>query len=234
MHLFYVPGITGETCTLSEEESKHAVRVLRLANGDAVQVIDGKGGFFNAVVSDNHPKRCVLALSGKIPAGKHPYNLHLAIGPTKNIDRMEWLVEKATEIGIDSISPVDCRYSERTVIKKERLEKIAVSAMKQSLKAWLPQVEEICPFHDFIAAHQNSGGQKFIAHCHDTPKENLQDVYIKGSDVLILIGPEGDFSEDEVALAVRAGFVPVSLGRSRLRTETAGLVAVMTVALGNA
>lgn len=233
MHLFYVPGISGAECTLSEEESKHAVRVLRLKTGDRVQVIDGAGGWYEAEIGDDHPKRCLLRLLEKKNGAKHPYLLQLAIGPTKNIDRMEWLVEKATEIGLDILSPIDCRYSERSAVKSDRLQKIAVSAMKQSLKSWLPEIREMESFRDFLAAHQDFDGQKFIAHCYDSPKTLLKEAYTKGRNALILIGPEGDFSEEEVKAATGAGFTPVSLGQARLRTETAGLVAVMTVALVN-
>lgn len=234
MHLFYVPELPDETVSLTEEESKHAVRVLRLSAGDRVQLTDGRGTFCEAEVADDHPKRCTLRITARhMEQRPRNYHLHLAVAPTKNIDRMEWLVEKATEIGLDEFTLLDCEHSERGTAKTERLEKIAVAAMKQSQQAWLPQIGEMTDLPFFIASQENFAGQKFIAHCHNTPKQPLKSVYTSGSDVLLLIGPEGDFSHEEVKLAEQHGFVAVSLGETRLRTETAALVGCMTVALAS-
>ena len=232
MSLFYVPNIASGL-VLPEEESQHAVKVLRLQVGDAITVVDGVGGFYNATITNPHPKHCAFEIAEAIlEYGKRDYKLHIAIAPTKNIERLEWFIEKATEIGIDEITPIICRFSERKVIKEERLEKIIVSASKQSVKAYFPKLNPLCTFDELMKNHQAS--QKFIAHCYEEDKKLLQNEITKSSDVLILIGPEGDFSKDEVQKALSFGYVPVSLGNSRLRTETAGVVACHTVAILNA
>lgn len=226
MHVFYTPDIalTGE---LPEEESRHCSKVLRLDVGEEIMLTDGCGNFHRATLATTG-KRCLVNIIETTP--QPPLwqgRLHLAMAPTKNMDRTEWAVEKAVEIGIDAISFLDCRYSERRRLKLERIEKIMVSAMKQSLKARLPQVSELMPFDQFIA--QNTGGRRFIAHCYAEPKPLLRDVVRRGEDALVLIGPEGDFSREEVDKAVAAGYEPVSLSNSRLRTETAALLACMVI-----
>jgi len=232
MALFYVPNLASGNI-LPEEESQHAVKVLRLQVGDAITVVDGVGGFYHARITNPHPKHCGFEITKTIAElGKRDYKLHIAIAPTKNIERLEWFIEKATEIGIDEITPIICRFSERKNIKAERLEKIIVSAAKQSVKAYFPKLNPLCTFDELIKKHQSL--QKFIAHCYEEDKRLLQTEYTKSTDVLILIGPEGDFSKEEVQKALSAGFIPVSLGNSRLRTETAGVVACCTIALTEA
>jgi len=232
MQLFYVPNISGDEILLNETESKHAIRVLRLQNGNRVQVIDGTGGFYEAEITDANQKKCRLSvLKSQLEFGKKDFHLHIAIAPTKNIDRFEWFLEKATEIGIGEITPLLTSHSERKTINIERLEKILVSAMKQSLKAYLPKLNEITPIKHLIV--NNKSKSKYIAYCDDIQKIHLKDAVIRGQDTLILIGPEGDFSPEEVNLAVENGFKIVSLGTARLRTETAGIVACNIVNLAN-
>ncbi len=232
MQLFYVPNISGAEVVLDETESKHAVRVLRLTEGTTVELIDGKGGFYIAEIINANAKKCRLAITkAQKEFGKKNFRLHLAVAPTKNIDRFEWFLEKATEIGIDEITPLLCAHSERKVIKPERLEKILVSAMKQSLKAYLPKLNEFTLFKDFIS--ETSAEQKFIAHCYEGKKPHLKNAITTHSNALVLIGPEGDFSLEEVELATTSGFTAVSLGNARLRTETAGVVACHIVNLAN-
>ncbi len=232
MQLFYIPYISDNEVILNETESKHAIRVLRLTEGSQVQLIDGKGGFYKAVISDAHHKKCKLLITNSIQEfEKRNFKLHIAIAPTKNIDRFEWFLEKCTEIGIDEITPLLSEHSERKVIKPGRLEKILVAAMKQSLKAYLPELNSIINFHEFITSsnYQN----KYIAHCNDGDKIHLKNIIKMGEGTLILIGPEGDFSHEEVALAKRNGFQEISLGTARLRTETAGVAACHIVNLMN-
>jgi 16S rRNA (uracil1498-N3)-methyltransferase len=232
MHLFYTPDLQDDDYRLSEEESKHCVRVLRLTQGDTLFLVDGKGLLCEAVIVAAHPKACMLKVTDKKPGfGMRKYQLTIAVSPTKNIDRYEWFLEKATEIGIDGVIPLLSRYSERKEIKPERLEKVMVSAIKQSIKAYLPQLMPLQTFKQVVKTPFD--GQKFIAHCNDGEKILLRDAITKGGRVLILIGPEGDFSNEEVESALKEGFVPVSLGDSRLRTETAALVACHTVNLNN-
>jgi 16S rRNA (uracil1498-N3)-methyltransferase len=255
MSLFYVPNLSAASI-LPDEESLHAVKVLRLKTGDSIQIVDGKGGFFNARITTPHHKHCAFEITETlVDASKRNYHLHIAIAPTKNIDRLEWFIEKATEIGIDEITPVFCQNSERKIVKEERLEKIIVSAAKQSLKAKFPTLNPPCSFNEFIRMY--NAEQQFIAHCYTSPQpspegretekptilsnlENsiferklLKNEVLKSSNVLILIGPEGDFSPEEVSTAIKNGYQPVSLGDSRLRTETAGVVACCTVAFCN-
>jgi len=230
MQLFYTPDIRGEEYTLNETESKHAVRVLRLSHEDRIQLIDGKGNLFEARIEDAHPKKCRVEVTRTIAEfGKRNHYLHLAVAPTKNIDRFEWFLEKATEIGIDEITPILCEHSERKIIKNERLEKVIISAMKQSLKAYLPKLNPLTPFQDFVT--DNNKGKKFIAHCYDQDKRELKNELTGSSQIIVLIGPEGDFSKSEVQQAIDHQFIPVSLGESRLRTETAAVVACHTVNL---
>lgn len=232
MHIFYTPELSGNIYTLDETESKHCIRVLRLEKGDEITLVDGCGGFFTAEITDPNPKQCaVKVIKSELNFGLLNFQVHIAIAPTKNIERMEWFLEKATEIGITRITPLLCRYSERKEIKNNRLEKVMVSAMKQSLKAYLPQLGELTKFNEFI--RQPFEGQKFIAHCEEKQRELLKNVVKSGENYLILIGPEGDFSSEEIDMAIKAGFRPVSLGVSRLRTETAGVVACHTFNLLN-
>lgn len=229
--IFFAPDILSDM-TLPQDESAHCVRVLRKKEGDAIYIADGKGHFFDAEIAEAHQKHCIVNIIRTVNEPK-PWtnNLHIAFAPTKNMDRVEWFAEKATEIGIDRFTPLLCRYSERKEVKLPRIEKILVSAMKQSQKSYLPQLDEMISFTKFIA--QPFDGQKFIAHCYSQEKKLLKTVYKPGSNVLILIGPEGDFSEDEVRLALHNGFEPISLGNSRLRTETAALVACNTIQIIN-
>lgn len=224
MHLFYTPDIKDDLYCLNAEESKHCIRVLRLGEGDEVSLVDGQGGFYTGVITAGEVKRCEVKIVRKIDNyGKRPFHLHIAMAPTKNIDRTEWTLEKCTEIGTDEFTMLLTAHSERREIKTERLEKVIVSAMKQSLKAYIPRLNPLTDFKNFVASCKQ--GQRFIAHCNEGEKKRLDEVYIPGSDAVILIGPEGDFSLEEVKMAVEAGFVPVTLGESRLRTETAGVVA---------
>lgn len=229
--MFYSPKIAFENF-LPEEESQHAVRVLRMQSGDEIEIVDGVGGYYKAIITNPHPKHCEFEIKESIQEfGKRDYKLHIAIAPTKNIERFEWFVEKCTEIEIDEITPIICRFSERKIIKLERIEKIIVSAAKQSLKAYFPKLNPLCSFDEFLKNHTSQ--QKFIAHCYDTEKHQLQKAYAKSHDCIVLIGPEGDFSLDEVAKAVQSNYQPVSLGNSRLRTETAGIAACHTISLMN-
>lgn len=231
MHQFYAPNIASNP-VLPPEESHHAVKVLRLTVGDTIVVLDGNGKSFYATISAADAKGCVLNSLELVQESKgRGYRLHIAIAPTKNMDRLEWFVEKAAEIGIDEISPIFCRFSERKVLKNERLEKILVSAMKQSIQPFLTKLNQPQSIKDFLKTA--NAQQKFIAHCHDSQKQFLASAIQPGKEVLIMIGPEGDFSQEEVDAAVQAGFVPISLGESRLRVETAALVACHTVSLVN-
>jgi 16S rRNA (uracil1498-N3)-methyltransferase len=232
MQLFYVPDIPENEITLDEQVSRHAIKVLRLEKGSRIQVTDGRGGLYNAVISDPHIKKCRLEIKEFIyEFGKRDFKVHIAIAPTKNNDRLEWFLEKATEIGIDEISLILCENSERRIVKTDRMEKILISAMKQSLKTYLPGLNEPITFDEFISSSYHS--QNFIAHCHESEKTHLKHQITRGSSVLILIGPEGDFSERETELARQNGFIEITLGNSRLRTETAGVVACHTVNLLN-
>lgn len=229
--IFYCPDIRTNP-EMPEDESRHCARVLRMKEGDTLFITDGKGYFYKAQLLQANAKSCIVAIEEELPQPKGwDFNLHIAFAPTKKLDRMEWFVEKATEIGIDRFTPLNCRFSERKHINTTRLEKIMVSAMKQSQKSRLPQFDEIIKFDAFIG--QPFSGQKFIAHCYDSPKELLTQIHKKNRDTLILIGPEGDFSEEEVAKSIEHGFIPISLGETRLRTETAALVACHTVQLLN-
>jgi 16S rRNA (uracil1498-N3)-methyltransferase len=232
MHLFYTPNLNDSTRKLSEEESKHCTKVLRLSEGDKLFLTDGKGAFCEAEIKSASAKDCILEILQRTDQyGKRDFKLNIAMAPTKNIERFEWFLEKATEIGIDVITPMICRFSERKEIKPGRLEKVIVSAMKQSQKAYLPELSPILKFKELIS--RPFSGDKFIAHCYGEEKKLLSNLVKQGKDVLILIGPEGDFSTEEVEMAIAEGFIPVSLGDSRLRTETAGLVACHTVNLIN-
>ena len=228
MLLFYTPDITGDQYTLPEEESKHCVKVLRLETGDRISLIDGKGGFYQCEIVQANAKRCEVKCIEKVEKyGQRDFHIHIAIAPTKNIERIEWFLEKCTEIGIDEITPLLCDHSERKVIKEDRLEKVIISAMKQSLKAYLPRLHPMTEFSRFVKNHENS--LKCIAHCDEGNKKSLHEIYSPGQDITILIGPEGDFSANEIKLALEQNFSPVTLGESRLRTETAGIVACHSI-----
>lgn len=230
MHIFFQPDLSSDSILLSEEESKHAIRVLRLNTGDKVELVNGSGTRAIAEVRDDHPKRCVLqVVSRRNESSNRNYHLHIAVAPTKNIERIEWFVEKATEIGIDEITLLECEHSERTTVKVDRLEKVAVSAMKQSQQSWLPVINGMPRFNDFV--QQAVSDVKLIAHCEEGAKNPISKISFSGKKVLILIGPEGDFSPEEISRATQNGFTPVSLGETRLRTETAALYAVMAVHL---
>ena len=231
MHRFYCPDIA-TTLTLGEEDSRHCAKVLRMAEGDTIEVVDGNGMLYHCRITMAHPKRCAVEVLDKRHQPPHwGHRIVLGIAPTKNLDRIEWCVEKCVEMGVDRIIPLRCHNSERTVLKTERLKKIMVAAMKQSLKATLPQLDEMTPIERVIA--EPFDGLRCIAYCDEMlPREqrlSLPGVYQPGRDVMVLIGPEGDFSPEEVALARSSGFVPVTLGESRLRTETAGLMAVAAI-----
>jgi len=231
MHIFYTPNIL-QSAELPTEEVQHCVRVLRLKEGDEILLTNGTGLFFKAVLSLISQKHCKVEILETVSQPLSWENqIHIAFAPAKNMDRNEFFAEKATEIGINQISFLNCRYSERKEIKNERIEKILIAAMKQSQKATLPKLHEMIDFNKFIT--QDFDGQKFIAHCHPEEKTHLAKAYKKGENALILIGPEGDFSEDEINLAVKNSFQPVSLGESRLRTETAALTACQTIHIIN-
>ena len=229
MHLFYNPFIQGDTFELEEQESKHAIRVLRLVKGDRVILVDGRGGWYEAVITEDHPKRCSLKIEAHTTGYQPlPYTLHIAVAPTKNLDRFEWFLEKATEIGISEITPLICQRSERRQLKMERLERILVSAMKQSLKAYKPKLNEPVSMEKFLKSdHQGILG---IAHCYPLERKGINEMGQTGNYTFI-VGPEGDFTEDEVQEAMKAGYIPVQLGSSRLRTETAALYITTAISI---
>jgi 16S rRNA (uracil1498-N3)-methyltransferase len=221
MHLFYKRLIEGKIQELDEQESRHAIRVLRLLKGDMVILVDGAGGWYEAVIEEAHPRRCILEVRSFTEDYRPlPYHLHIAISPTASMDRFEWFLEKATEIGISEITPLICRRTERKQVKSERLEKIIVSAMKQSLRAYKPLLSEPVHLSDFLK--REVPGTRGIAHCHHTYRLALAELEHSGRYTL-LIGPEGDFAAEEVSEAVSAGYQPFHMGESRLRTETAGI-----------
>jgi len=230
MQLFYTPDIdiASSSWALSEEESKHCIRVLRLQNGDQIDLIDGKGNFYKAAIADAHPKRTLLKiLSVEQDTNKRNHFLHIAVAPTKNIERLEWFLEKATEIGIDEISLIICQRSERKDVKTDRLNKIITSAIKQSIKAWHPVLNEPVAFSKLVSTQFE--GQKFIAHCEPGQKFDLKEEVKPNGKYLVLIGPEGDFAPKEIEDAQKNGFKAITLGKSRLRTETAALEACFEI-----
>lgn len=233
MILFYTTDIQDNIATFHEEEAHHCTQVLRRRVGDAVTFVDGKGWFYEATIIDIAKKQCTLQITKRWEDPDQPdYQIHIAIAPTKNMERLEWFLEKATEIGISTITPLRCEHSERKQIRLDRLEKIVLAAMKQSLKATLPTLHALTPFSEFIQSQQ-SDYQLFIAYLGKEENPHLKDAYQSGRNALILIGPEGDFSEKEIQQALANGFQGVSLGKSRLRTETAGVVACHVVQLRN-
>ncbi|NCA75398.1 MAG: 16S rRNA (uracil(1498)-N(3))-methyltransferase [Alphaproteobacteria bacterium] len=231
MQLFYTSSSQqpGDVLNLSEEESWHCAKVLRLRKDDSLHLTEGQGSLYRARILDINSKSCRILIEHCDPKREKPPSLHIAIAPTKNSDRFEWFLEKATEIGIGSVTPILCDHSERLVIKKDRLEKILIAAMKQSQRLWLPVLNDVSRFTDLIAAACSK--QRYIAHCGNDNQKALSHLYIPHSEVTILIGPEGDFSDQEITHAKQAGFVPVSLGNARLRIETAGIVAAHTINL---
>lgn len=231
MDIFYEKNIEA-SLTLGEEESQHCIKVMRHSVGDEIEVIDGMGKLFLCRIASAHPKRTeVVIIETHNNYGEHPYILTMAVAPTKNIDRFEWFVEKAVEIGVDHIVPLLCNHSERKVIKRDRLEKIIISASKQSRKAQLATIDELRPIDDFIKSIDNA--QLLIAHCEKGEKSYLPHIIEKGKEVVILIGPEGDFSPAEIAMVQSRGGKGISLGNSRLRTETAAVMAAAMVNIAN-
>lgn len=231
MHRFYAPDIVVNG-TLPEEESRHAVRVLRMAVGDKLDVVDGHGTLYHCRLAMAHPKHALVTIDDTERVEPHwPRHITLAVAPTKNLDRMEWLVEKAVEVGVDRIVPLLTEHSERRVLKTERLRKIMVAAMKQSLKATLPRLDELTPLDKLLA--EPLDGDRFVAYCDEAlPREQrltLDKALTAATAATLLIGPEGDFSPAEVARLLDAGFAPVTLGESRLRTETAALVGLVVL-----
>mgnify|MGYP001241821528 CR=1 FL=1 len=231
MNLFYQPQITEGVLHLDEEESRHCVRVLRQRVGDTIRITDGMGSFYDAVITDTGKRNCSFEIRETIPEPARDFHIHIAVSPTKNADRIEWFVEKAVEFGIDRITLVECDHTERTFIKAERLQKVAVAAMKQSLKARLPQIDPLTPFNKLITEDGAAG--RYIAWVDPSNPRHLKDAVRKGSSAIVLIGPEGDFSHQEQEQALAAGFEQVSLGVSRLRTETAALAACHILNLVN-
>jgi len=224
MQLFYTPHISGKQAILQGEEARHCTQVLRKKVGDPIQIVDGKGHWYKGIIESTSKKECFISIQKEIDTyTSRACHLHVAIAPTKNRTRFEWFLEKATEIGIDQISPITCARSERKVIKNKRLNKILVSAMKQSLKATLPQLGELKTFKQWLSELTDTNEQRFIAHCIDDEKQHLKEKYKPGQNVILMIGPEGDFTKEEVTQATQKGFLPVTLGESRLRTETAGI-----------
>lgn len=233
MQLFYNSEITENTTQFSfdKEESRHIVKVLRKSVGDELHITNGNGWWFNAKISMPNINKCTAEIVSKKLQNKHAYNLHLAVAPTKMNDRYEWFLEKATEIGLDSITPIICDHSERKIIKADRFDRILQSAMKQSLQCYLPKLNEAVMFQDYIK--QDFKGNLFIAHCEETNKKSLKSRIKPKTDITILIGPEGDFSVKEIEMAIKNNFIPVTLGETRLRTETAAIVACHSVAFVN-
>lgn len=234
MHLFYQPSILSDHIQLPEDESKHVIRVLRLKKGDSIEVTDGKGLQATARIEDDNPKKCMLVIVSRTQhQPNRAYKLHLVVAPTKNMERIEWFIEKATEMGIDSVSFMETANSERARIKTDRCEKIAVSAMKQSKQWFLPTINDIQNFKTILAQHTNLT-EKYIAWC-ETPQTEFLPELIKqhhsssAREIVVLIGPEGDFSAAETTLAQQSGYIPVSLGNTILRTETAALFACAAI-----
>jgi 16S rRNA (uracil1498-N3)-methyltransferase len=228
MYLFYAPDLNPTDCFLSEEESKHCIKVLRLQKDDQIEVIDGKGNFYHAKITAPDPKKTRFSILQKQQEfGKRNHYLHIAVAPTKNIERLEWFIEKATEIGIDEITPILCQHSERKIINHDRLNKVITSAVKQSLKAYHPHLNQLSSFSSLVKAKTEA--QKWIAHCAEAKKVSIKEALISQKKYLILIGPEGDFSPQEINIALENGFEAITLGNSRLRTETAALEACFEV-----
>jgi 16S rRNA (uracil1498-N3)-methyltransferase len=229
MQIFYAPDISDNTHALDETESKHLIRVLRMVKGGEVKLIDGKGNLFTGKIKDPDQRRCIIEITGVVrDFEKRNYRLHIAISPLKNPERFEWFIEKSVEIGIDEITPILCRNTEKSGIKIQRINNLIISAMKQSLKATKTVFNEPCHFTDIL--NRNSEKIRMIAHCDSSKsRHGISEVCPKNESLLILIGPEGDFSSEEVDMAISNNFIPVHLGPSRLRTETAGIAACHSV-----
>lgn len=234
MQLFFSQEINSATkeFTFDKNESRHIIRVLRKSDGDLVHITNGNGDLFEGQIIVPNDKRCTVQIV-KCTSFKKPWNyyLHIAIAPTKNNDRLEWFLEKATEIGVHEITPIICEHSERKVYKIDRAEKIIQAAMKQSLQYFLPKINEPISFSEFIKKH--NADSKFIAHCEETERKSLKNTAKAKDNIIILIGPEGDFSSKEINLALENKYIPITLGNTRLRTETAALAACHTIALLN-
>ncbi len=227
MQLFWGDG-NGSQMILQGDEARHCTKVLRKQIGDTIEVINGSGNLFKCAIVGITKREVLAQVTAQVPHfGQLPYTLHLAVAPTKNTDRFEWLLEKATEMGITSITPLLTAHVERTRLREERLQRILIAAAKQSYKGTIPELRPATTFKSFVEAANSD--QKFIAHCYDLPRKALSTALIQHKSLTICIGPEGDFSPDEVDLATAKGFAPVHLGDSRLRTETAGIVAVAAV-----
>ncbi len=236
MQLFYAPNITPPCHTLTEQESKHAVRVLRLRCGDTLHITDGRGNMHTCTVTDDNPRSCEVEVTATCAGFERlPYRLVMAVAPTKSPDRYEWFLEKATEVGVAEIVPLESDHSERRTFKPERAVKVITAAMKQSLKAYLPELHPLTEFREFVATPFE--GRSLIAHCDEAlspeGKAYLASTLRAGEDVRILIGPEGDFSPEEIAFALANGFEEITLGTQRLRTETAAVAATMMVSVVN-
>lgn len=233
MQLFYAPHIQPENSAFhfDKDESRHISKVLRKKEGDAILITDGRGNLFHGTLTLSSPKSCQVHIDRIEEKSSRRYALHMAVAPTKSNDRFEWFLEKATEIGVDEITPLICDHSERKVLKTDRMEKILQSAMKQSLNCFLPRLNAPVDFREFM--EMEHPGQRFIAHCYEEDRFELKRRVQPDCPILILIGPEGDFSEEEVDLAIAKGFLPVILNDNRLRTETAAIIACHTVALIN-
>ena len=234
MQLFYTPDTISSEYTLSELESKHCIKVLRMKEGDQLFLTNGKGFLYRTVIDVANPKKCQLKVTEVVEKDKgRNYHLHIAIAPTKNIERFEWFLEKTTEIGVDEITPLIVENSERKVVKADRMERVVVAAMKQSLKFHKPLINPILSLKEFLNLNARADLDICMAHCYDSPKVQLADFGKHINKICVMIGPEGDFSNNEVALAKSQGIASISLGNSRLRTETAGVVACHTISLIN-
>lgn len=232
MHLFYSPDLKDDHYELSQDDSKHCIKVLRLKKGDLVYLTDGKGTLYKARIIHDDLRSCrVEVVEKQYDYGKRPFYLHIAIAPTKNIKRFEWFLEKSTEIGIDEITPLICFHSERRQLKTDRSNRIITAAIKQSLKTYHPVLNEVVHYNEFVES--GIPGEKFIAYFDQGYSKHFKNQYVFGKDATIVIGPEGDFSQQELDKAMYSGFNPVSLGKSRLRTETAGVVATSIINLLN-
>lgn len=230
MNLFYHPEIVSGINVLSSEDSRHATKVLRLKPGEVIELTDGKGTLYEAQIRSIDFKGCKFEITKRIPQPRRPYHIHIAIAPTKNMDRTEWFVEKAVELGVDQITFLLCRNSGRKTINTDRLQKLVISAIKQSRQAWMPELNPMMPLKDILSS---KAALKFIAHVDPNQPNHLKNLARPKGDYLVMIGPEGDFTPEEIRSATEAGFEKVSLGTSRLRTETAGLAACHTLHLVN-
>lgn len=233
MQLFYSSDINihSNSFTFDKEESKHIVKVLRKKEGDILHITNGNGQLFTGEISLASEKSCQITIVEKKSISNTPWNIHLAVAPTKMNERFEWFLEKATEIGIHEITPIICERSERKIIKPERMEKIILSAMKQSNQLFLPKLNPAVSFNDFIASHKNE--HLYIAHCEEEQKQQLSEIILPKKRYTLLIGPEGDFSASEIKKALERNYIPVALGNTRLRTETAAVVGCHTLVLKN-